>query len=159
MADNVPITAGSGTNIATDDIGGVQYQRVKPSFGADGFAVDVSAANPMPVIIDGGAIYDSLEHIRQGISVLNRRAHLARVDASGRQSVIFDTGSSLGAITSLGTVTTVTGVTTVSTVTTVNTVAAVTALNNFGSVSATSAALAWSRTAYNTGVRSNLSFS
>lgn len=29
MADNVPITAGTGTNIATDDVGGVHYQRVK----------------------------------------------------------------------------------------------------------------------------------
>lgn len=29
MADNVPITAGSGTNIATDDVSGVHYQRNK----------------------------------------------------------------------------------------------------------------------------------
>lgn len=29
MADNVPITAGSGTSIATDDVSGVHYQRVK----------------------------------------------------------------------------------------------------------------------------------
>lgn len=29
MADNVPITAGSGTNIATDDVAGVHYQEVK----------------------------------------------------------------------------------------------------------------------------------
>jgi hypothetical protein len=29
MADNVPITAGSGTNIATDDISGAHYQRMK----------------------------------------------------------------------------------------------------------------------------------
>jgi hypothetical protein len=29
MADNVAITAGTGTNIATDDIAGVHYQRVK----------------------------------------------------------------------------------------------------------------------------------
>lgn len=43
MADNVAITAGSGTNIASDDIGGVQYQRVKLSLGADGTAVDAGA--------------------------------------------------------------------------------------------------------------------
>lgn len=43
MADNVTITQGSGTTIATDDIGGVHYQRVKPTLGADGTAVDVSA--------------------------------------------------------------------------------------------------------------------
>ena len=29
MADNVPITAGVGTNIATDDVGGVHYQQIK----------------------------------------------------------------------------------------------------------------------------------
>ena len=29
MADNVPITAGSGTSIATDDCAGVQFQRIK----------------------------------------------------------------------------------------------------------------------------------
>lgn len=29
MADNVPITAGTGTNIATDDVSGVHYQYVK----------------------------------------------------------------------------------------------------------------------------------
>jgi len=29
MADNVPVTPGTGTNIATDDVGGVQHQRVK----------------------------------------------------------------------------------------------------------------------------------
>lgn len=40
MADNVPITAGSGTSIATDDAGGAQYQRVKLTDGtADSTAV------------------------------------------------------------------------------------------------------------------------
>lgn len=29
MADNVSVTAGTGTVIATDDVGGIQYQRVK----------------------------------------------------------------------------------------------------------------------------------
>lgn len=36
MADNVPITAGVGTNVATDDIGGVHYQRVKVALGPNG---------------------------------------------------------------------------------------------------------------------------
>jgi hypothetical protein len=50
MADNVPLNAGSGgATVATDDIGGIQYQRVKATFGADGVATDVSAANPFPV--------------------------------------------------------------------------------------------------------------
>lgn len=43
MADNIAITAGSGTTIATDEISGVQYQRVKIALGADGTAVDAVA--------------------------------------------------------------------------------------------------------------------
>lgn len=49
MADNVSVTAGTGTPIATDDVGGVQYQRVKVTFGVDGAAADVSASDPLPV--------------------------------------------------------------------------------------------------------------
>jgi hypothetical protein len=42
MADNVAITPGAGATVATDDIGGVQYQRVKVALGADGSATDLS---------------------------------------------------------------------------------------------------------------------
>lgn len=49
MADNLSVTQGTGTTIAADDVGGVLFQRVKPAFGADGAAVDVSTANPLPV--------------------------------------------------------------------------------------------------------------
>ncbi|MGL6210811.1 MAG: hypothetical protein ACRC14_13390 [Paracoccaceae bacterium] len=52
MADNVPVTPGTGALIATDDVGGVQFQLVKLTLGADG--VDggpVSAANPLPVTV------------------------------------------------------------------------------------------------------------
>lgn len=51
MADNIAITAGTGTNVATDDVGGVHYQRVKVAHGADGSAADVSSASPMPVTL------------------------------------------------------------------------------------------------------------
>lgn len=43
MADNIAISAGTGTTVATDDIGGTHYQRVKLSLGADGTANDASA--------------------------------------------------------------------------------------------------------------------
>jgi hypothetical protein len=46
MADNSSV---GGVNYATDDIGGVHWQRVKATFGADGSATDVSPANPLPV--------------------------------------------------------------------------------------------------------------
>lgn len=56
MADNVPITAGSGTSVATDDVAGVHYQRVKLSLGADGAATDIgigqaAMAASVPVVI------------------------------------------------------------------------------------------------------------
>lgn len=52
MADNVAITAGSGTTIATDDVGGgVQVQRVKVTFGADGTATDANATTPLPAAV------------------------------------------------------------------------------------------------------------
>lgn len=49
MADNIQVTQGSGTTMATDDVSGIQYPRVKVSVGADGSATDVSSSNPMPV--------------------------------------------------------------------------------------------------------------
>lgn len=51
MADNVNITAGTGTTIAADDIAGVLHQRVKISQGADGAATDVSSAAPLQVTL------------------------------------------------------------------------------------------------------------
>lgn len=55
MADAVAITAGAGTNIATDDIGGTHYQRVKVTHGLDGSATDTSATNPLPVTAPAAA--------------------------------------------------------------------------------------------------------
>ncbi len=53
MADNTTLNPGTGGDvIASDDIGGVKFQRVKPAWGADGSAVDVSEANPLPVFDD-----------------------------------------------------------------------------------------------------------
>ena len=49
MADNVGYTPGVGATVAADEIAGVLHQRVKIGVGADGTAVDVSAANPMPI--------------------------------------------------------------------------------------------------------------
>ncbi len=51
MADNVAITAGAGTIVASDDVAGVQYQRVKITPGPDGTAtVDVGGRT-----VDGGS--------------------------------------------------------------------------------------------------------
>lgn len=51
MADNVPITPGSGANIAADEILGVKYPRSKMVLGADGVNDgDVSIDNPVPMV-------------------------------------------------------------------------------------------------------------
>lgn len=49
MADDVAITAGVGTAIATDEVAARHYQLVKPAFGIDGAAALVSGAAPFPV--------------------------------------------------------------------------------------------------------------
>lgn len=49
-ADNINVTQGSGKVMATDDIGGVNFQRHKLIFGPDGTNEgDVSRTNPLPV--------------------------------------------------------------------------------------------------------------
>ena len=50
MADNTTLNAGSGGDvIATDDIGGVKYQRVKVTHGVDGSSTDASTTSPLPI--------------------------------------------------------------------------------------------------------------
>jgi hypothetical protein len=50
VADNYTTGLGSGgPTFASDDVGGVQYPRVKLSHGADGSASDASDAAPLPV--------------------------------------------------------------------------------------------------------------
>jgi hypothetical protein len=51
MVDNVAVTPGSGSTIATDDVGGVHFQRVKVTWGADGTANDANATTPLPVSV------------------------------------------------------------------------------------------------------------
>lgn len=53
MADDIAITAGSGTTVATDDIGGRHFQRTKIVWGTDGTATDASASNPLPTVQTG----------------------------------------------------------------------------------------------------------
>lgn len=51
MSDNVAVTPGIGTEIATDDVGGVQYQKVKIFAGTDGTIVSA-----IPIEDNGGSI-------------------------------------------------------------------------------------------------------
>lgn len=119
MPDNVAITAGSGTVVATDEIGGVNFQRVKPAWGVDGVAVDVSAAAPLPVA-PLGEMLETLTQIGMLLTSLTRSIGAAYPDASNRLRVVVDAitaNLTLSTITTVGTVTTVSTVTTLSTLT------------------------------------------
>src|SRR4051812_37049676 len=55
MADNIPLSLGTGDGavLASDDVAGVQFQRIKVTWGVDGTCTDTSAANPLPVVQTG----------------------------------------------------------------------------------------------------------
>ena len=103
MADNVAITPGSGAIAAADDIGGVLYQRVKVSHGADGSATDTSVSNPLPVAAYGELI-EAIEAMRMAVQALTRTIGLVTVDpATGRlrAEVVQATAASLLATVSI----------------------------------------------------------
>ena len=135
MADNVGYTPGSGATIAADDIGGVLHQRVKLGVGADGTAVDVSDANPMPIKDDEsrGLLMRILQLLMAPLGY-DKSLQRARVTA------VLESGT----------------VTTVTTVTTVATCTAVTSLNNFDGYNARMQILDNNRTAWAQCVRARI---
>jgi hypothetical protein len=88
MADNVKYTEGTGPEIASDDIGGIQHQRVKITMGPDGVSEgDVSSSNPMPVQALG-ELMEAIEAMRMAIQALTRTIGLAQVNPlTGRMLV------------------------------------------------------------------------
>lgn len=141
MADNVPITPGSGTQIAADEVGGVFYQRVKIATGEDGTANDVSSSNPLPTQViqgDNTLVVDYQPTLRQMLFALMYPNWLDRTLNAIRVAVI----------NTIGTVTTVTGVTTVTTVTN---------QTNIGSYSADIQNYAGLKTAWSQTVRGRIS--
>lgn len=92
MADNTVLNVGTGGDtIATDDIGGVKYQRVKPAFGADGSASDVSSSNPLPTAVRGSSDYagaDLVEAVVNGdLALHTSEINTERRDINGAQVV------------------------------------------------------------------------
>lgn len=117
MADNVSINDRTGTAvaIASDDIGGVEWQRVKIGVGDDGSAQDVSANNPMPIQVLGEAI-EAIESMRMAVQALTRTLGQMHPDTAARMRVAID---AISASLTLATITTVSTVTTVSALTNV----------------------------------------
>jgi hypothetical protein len=85
MPDNVAYTPGSGATIAADEISGVLYQRIKPTVGDDGAAVDVSHSNPMPVVANQSD--DLLRMLSRLVKLMESNAV---VDQQQRQRVTID---------------------------------------------------------------------
>jgi hypothetical protein len=85
MADNIGYTPGTGATVAADDIGGVLYQRVKVTTGADGTANDVSSANPLPTA-EGGELLEAIEALRMAVQSLTRTQGLVHAGYVGKAS-------------------------------------------------------------------------
>ena len=118
MADNVGYTPGAGATVAADEIGGVLFQRVKLTHGADGTATDASSANPLPIAAQG-ELLEQLSALRYAIQGLTRSIGQALPSAQGwpimeaRQP----TAANLAVTASIAAGQTLATVTTVSTVT------------------------------------------
>lgn len=123
MADNYAFSPGTGTIGASNDIGGVQYPRVKLTQGAAGTATDVSSAAPLPVVNSGGTITIAAGTITVVTGITNTVTIAGSAANAGGTVTI-----SAGTVTiAAGTLTAITSVGTLSTVTVVN---AVTAISN-----------------------------
>jgi len=94
MADNVGYTPGTGATIATDDIGGVQFQRIKVTTGGDGVATDVSASAPMPTYQRDDAATTSFSAVTTANTVL-----FTALEMSDEKTVVMQlTGNWSGAV-------------------------------------------------------------
>lgn len=116
MADNTVLNTGSGGDtIASDDIGGIKFQRVKPAIGADGTATDaVPVSNGMDVTgaaVQAVGLVGQFDDVSVGtvtenqfapVRISSRRALLVEGVASGTVIPVSDGG---GALTVDGTVT------------------------------------------------------
>ena len=107
MADNTTLNPGTGGDvIASDDIGGIKFQRVKPAWGADGSAVDTSETSPLPVAAYGELI-EAIEAMRFAVQSLTRSIGQMMPDTAARMRVNVEAGT-LPTVTTVGTVSTVT---------------------------------------------------
>lgn len=114
MADNTTLNPGVGGDvIASDDIGGVKYQRVKLEYGEDGSATDVSLTNPLPVT--STQLADAVFALVRILNALNAPQGYDKSLQRQRGTVVVESGT-------VTTVTTVTTVSTVSTVTNLSTI-------------------------------------
>lgn len=118
MADDIQITPGGGPPVATDEIAGRHFQRIKVTHGPDGTATDTSAANPFPVEASGEML-DAIEALRFAVQSLTRTVGMGMPDALGRLRVLAEnpTAANLTMTASLAAGQTLATLTTLSTLT------------------------------------------
>jgi hypothetical protein len=113
MSDNTVINTGhGGDTIATDDIGGVKFQRVKLAIGADGvYDGDVSASNGLPVAPANivGKFRDAFESFVNGVNwtLVQDANDIVQLDGnavSASYLVISKDPLSVGGVTTLETI-------------------------------------------------------
>jgi hypothetical protein len=90
MADNYLTNANTttGSTFASDDIGGVHYPRVKPSWGVDGAATDVAVAAPLPVQASAES-----SQMTAGGSVVTPKFASISVSSSGDNQIVASVSS------------------------------------------------------------------
>ena len=121
MADNVSVntsTPGSPAVIASDEIGGSQYQRIKLVLGNEGQNDgDVSGTNPVPVEL---SLDDKLnqDEIKEALFIMRRLVNLLKplgiVTGGGSNRLSIDVNAMTGNVAQVTLVPTVTTVGTVS---------------------------------------------
>lgn len=143
MADNVGYTPGTGATVAADEIGGVLYQRMKPVVGVDGVAVDVSNDNPMPLVAN--QTDDLLRMLSRIVKLLESNGV---IDSRQRQRVVVDAIDATASVVQIAASQTLATLTTCSSVTNI---AANAGMDREQYINV-------ARTAYNTGIRTQLQF-
>jgi hypothetical protein len=84
MADNVTLP-GTGEIVATDDIGGVQYQQMKLVDSTPNSTTPVgTASNPLPVNASYGELVEALEALRMATGMLTKSIGFALPNLLGQ---------------------------------------------------------------------------
>lgn len=124
MADDIAITPGSGASVATDDVGGRHFQRVKLALGADGTAADA----PVGGGSEATAMRVTLANDSTGVISVDDNGGSITVDGSVSIAGTPAVTATLAAETTkvIGTV----NISAAQTIATVTTVGAVTSLTN-----------------------------
>jgi hypothetical protein len=107
MVDNVTLP-GTGEIVATDDVGGAQYQLIKLVDSTVNSTTPIgTTSNPLPAALYGEAM-EALEAMRFAIQALTRTVGLVQPDTAARMRVAVDAITANLTLTTVSTVSTLT---------------------------------------------------